>query len=291
LWASEETIYGRFGYGLAAFAGEISLRREYNAFAEPLTAEGSVRIVEHDEALRVFPRVWDAVRRRTPGMTSRSRAWWETRTLRDAPDNRAGGGPKRLALLEYDGRPQGYAIYRHKPKWEHGVSEAELSVIEAIALDGRPTAELWRFLLDIDWYAYLQAWLLPPDHPLFFLLATPRRMQYRMGDGIWVRLVDVGEALSRRSYAADQAVVIEVRDDFCPWNEGRWRIADGAAKRTRAAPQLRCDVSALGSAYLGGVRFSQLVLGGRAEELRRGAAGRADALFRTERAPWCPEIF
>ena len=291
LWASEETIYGRFGYGPASFVGEILLRREYTTFAEPFSAEGRVRIVDHDEALRTFPRIWNAVRRRTPGMTSRSRAWWETRTLYDAPDNRAGGGPKRLALLERDGRPEGYAIYRHKPKWELGVSEAELSVIEAIALDGRPTAELWRYLLDVDWYAYLKSWLLPPDHPLFFLLATPRRMQYRLGDGIWVRLVDVGEALSARRYAADGDVVVDVRDSFCPWNEGRWRIADGVARRTRAAAHLRCNVSALGAAYLGGVRFPQLVLAGRVEELRRGAAARADSMFRWDRSPWSPEIF
>ena len=277
LWASEETIYGRFGYGMASFTGEISLRREYTAFSQPLSAKGTVRIVEPDEALRVFPRIWNTVRRRIPGMASRSRAWWETRTLHDAPDNRAGGGPKRLALLERDGRPAGYAIYRHKPKWEQGVSESELSVLEAIALDGRPTAELWRFLLDVDWYAHLRSWLLPPDHPLFFLLATPRRMRYRMGDGLWVRLVDVGEALSARRYAADGAIVVDV--------------ADGLARRTRAAAHLRCDVSALGAAYLGGIPFAQLVLAGRVEELRRGAAARADAMFRWPRAPWCPETF
>ena len=50
-------------------------------------------------------------------------------------------------------------------------------------------------------------------------------------------------------------------------------------------------MSALGSVYLGGFTFGQLVRGGRVEELRRGAAARADAMFGTDRAPWCPEIF
>lgn len=291
LWASEETIYGRYGFGIAAFAGEIALRREHATLARPLEPEGSVRIVEREEAARLFPRVFELARRVTPGMPSRSRDWWELRTLRDAPEGREGAGPKRLVVLERGGRPEGYAIYRHKPKWDEGVSAAELTVLEAIALDGRPTAELWRYLLEIDWYATLTFDLLPPDHPLFFLLATPRRMRYRSGDGLWVRLVDVGEALSRRRYAADGALVVDVVDSFCPWNEGRWRIADGVAKRTRAAAQLRCDVSSLGSAYLGGVTFSQLVRSSRVEELRRGAAARADAMFAADRHPWCPEIF
>src|ERR687883_15546 len=32
LWASEETIYGRFGYGMASFQGSIELPREYSGF-------------------------------------------------------------------------------------------------------------------------------------------------------------------------------------------------------------------------------------------------------------------
>jgi len=231
------------------------------------------------------------VRRGIPGMLGRKRTWWELRILFEPPGGGSEGGPKRFVVLEKDGRPEGYAIYRHKPKWENGVSNSELEVIEAIAHDGRPTAELWRYLFDIDWAARITAWLLPVDHPLFFLLATPRRMRYRVFDGVWARLVDVGAALSARGYATDGTVVFDVIDEFCSWNEGRWRLSDGRAKRTKASAQLRCDVSALGSVYLGGFSFSELVRGGRVEEVRRGAAARADAMFASNRAPWCPEIF
>jgi hypothetical protein len=50
-------------------------------------------------------------------------------------------------------------------------------------------------------------------------------------------------------------------------------------------------VTALGSAYLGGFSFRQMVRAGRIAEHRAGAAARADALFASDRAPWCPEIF
>ncbi len=291
LWASEETIYGRFGYGMASLAGEITVPREHSAYVRPLEHEGTSRFVDTKDALELFPRVWDKVRKKTPGMLGRSRNWWEFRILFEPPGGAGESGPKRFVVLERDGRPEGYAIYRHKPKWTEGVSDSELEVIEAIALDGRPTAELWRYLLDVDWAAKVTAGLLPIDHPLLHLLATPRRMRFRVGDGVWARLVDVGAALSARGYAADGAVVFDVVDSFCPWNEGRWRLADGRAKRTTAAPQLRCDVTALGSVYLGGFSFSELVRGGRVEELRRGAAPRADAMFAADPAPWCPEIF
>jgi predicted acetyltransferase len=290
LWASEDTIYGRFGYGMASHVGEVSIPREYGAFAYPVGRECTLRLVERDEALTLFPRVWERVRRTTPGMLARSRNWWEYRVLFDGPGF-GGDGPKRLVVLERAGKPEGYAIYRHKPKWADGVSDADIQVVEAIALDGAPTAELWRFLLEIDWAARVTASLLPVDHPLFWLLAHPRRMKFRVGDGLWVRLVDVGEALSTRSYGGDGAIVIEVGDEFCPWNAGTWRVADGRARRVRTTPQLACDVSSLGSVYLGAFTFSELVRGGRVRELRRGAAARADAMFAASRKPWCPEIF
>jgi len=292
LWASEETIYGRFGYGMASLAGEISLAREHAEFACPLEPRGRVRILEPSEALELLPVVWERTLEQTPGMFRRERPWWENRVVDDPPEHREGSGPKRFALLELDGEPQAYAIYRHNMKWAEGSSAAQLGVIEAIGATPRGTAEIWRFLLDIDWQASISADLLPIDHPLFFLLAKPRRMKYRTGDGIWVRLVDVAAALSARSYAVDREVVFDVADAFAPWNEGRWKLAGGSCERTNNEPDLRCDVTALGSVFLGGFTFAELQRALRVEELREGAIDRADSIFRrTGVAPWCPEIF
>jgi len=63
------------------------------------------------------------------------------------------------------------------------------------------------------------------------------------------------------------------------------------AKRTSDEPDLRCDATALSSAYLGGFTWGQPAQALRVEETCPGALARADALFRTARAPWCPEIF
>ena len=43
--------------------------------------------------------------------------------------------------------------------------------------------------------------------------------------------------------------------------------------------------------YLGGFTFRDLDRAGRVEELRDGAVYLADSIFRTDGAPWCPEIF
>jgi predicted acetyltransferase len=290
LWASEETIYGRFGYGLASWAGDVRIDRAWSAFAQPLERRGRLRFVEPDEALRTFPAVWETLARERPGVFSRSPQWWELRTLRMPQEESE--HPRRFVALELDGAVEGYAIYRQFPSFEQGSSNARLEVREAVGATPQATAEIWRFLLDVDWYGTLEASLLPPDHPLFLLLANPRRAVYRMGDALWVRLVDVGPALAARAYRGDGSVVLEVRDAMCPWNEGRWRVAsDGSVERTNATPELALDVSALGAAYLGAVSFAQLRSALRVEELADGAVERADALFAWRPLPWCPEIF
>ena len=45
-----------------------------------------------------------------------------------------------------------------------------------------------------------------------------------IGDALWLRLVDLPAAFERRGYAATDRLVLEVRDAFCPWNDGRWEI-------------------------------------------------------------------
>jgi len=291
LWASEETIYGRFGYGLASFCGEIALPREYTAFAQHFEPAGTLRMLEPERVLDSLSPVYERVRLQWPGMFSRSKLWWENREIADPEERRDGAGPKRWVAYERDGAIEGYAAYRHKPGFEAGSTKAELVVVEALGATPEALRDLWGYLLAVDWVATVKAFLLPPDHPLFLLLATPRRMRYRMGDSLWIRLIDVGAALSGRQYSTNGSIVFEVADEFCPWNEGRWKLEDGVAKRTDANAELSLPVQSLGSALLGGVSFAELSRAGRVEELTDGALGRADALFGWDRHPWCPEIF
>ena len=292
LWASEERIYTRYGYGIASLTGEVRLLRAHASYGVPFEAHGRVRIVDAEEAETLVPAIYDQWRRTSPGAFARTDAWWTKRLLPDPPARRSGRGPRRWAVVERDGAPVAYAAYRHAPKFEEGVSKATLFAAEVIGVDASALAAAWRYVLDIDWTETVEAYLLPIDHPLFLLLAEPRRMRFRVGDGLWVRLVDIGAALSQRSYGADGSVVFEVADAFLPDNAGRWKLDGGSATRTDDEPDIALDVRDLGSAYLGGFTFAELERGRRIRELKGGAVARADAMFRTEDpAPWCPEIF
>ena len=289
LWASESSIYPRFGYGLAGLSGEMTLARERTAFAHAFEARGTVRLVDVEEAARTFPPLYEQLFAQRPGLFSRSPAWWEGRRLVPSP-----WGPqtaKNLALLELDGEPAGYAIYHVTQERAHGSSVGKVTVVEAVAPSPEGTRELWRWLLDFDWTSEFVAGNLPVDHPLFLLLAEPRRLRFQVGDGIWVRLVDVEAALAARSYEGDAQVVVELTDAFLPENAGRWRLGSHGAERTNASAELPLDVTGLGSVYLGGFSFADLVRASRATELVLGAVQRADALFVTNVQPWCAEVF
>jgi predicted acetyltransferase len=290
LWASEATIYPRFGYGLASRIGEMTLARERTRFAQPFEARGTVRLVDLEEAARTFPPLYDRVFAQRPGMFSRDKAWWETRRLHDDPARRR-GGPLSRALLELDGEPAGYALYRVAQDWAAGSSSGSVTINEVVTPTPEATRELWRWLLDFDWTSKFVAGLLPIDHELFLLLAEPRRMNFAVNDGVWVRIVDMEAALSARSYAGDGEIVLEVTDTLLLENAGTWRVSAAGVERTDGAADIRVDVTAVGSVYLGGFTFANLVRSFRAEELTDGAAARGDALFATSVAPWCAEIF
>jgi len=291
LWASDDTIYGRFGYGIASFTGGIEVRLDRSRFQREFESEGRFRPVDVDAAVEVFSGIQRRAAEQHPGMFVRTPDWWRAKRLPDPEWAREGGGEMQRILLELDGRPAGYALYRLHWSSDVGVPTGFVSVIEAVGDSPEATRELWRFLLDTDWMDSAKAQLLPLDHELLLLVAEPRRLNFGVHDGLWVRIVDVEAALGARTLRDGEPVVLEITDEFCAWNAGRWRVGREGAERTDADAEIALDVSGLGSLYLGGFTFAQLARTSRAEELVAGAVERADDLFRTDRYPWCPEIF
>jgi predicted acetyltransferase len=290
LWVAEETIYGRFGCGMASINGEIRIDREHTRYRKHWD-KLEAKQVSRDEALESFPLVYEQVAPRSPGMLSRTRDWWEVKQLFDDPNNRHSAGPLVHVLFKRDGEPKGYALYRHRTEFVESRPNSTLEVREAIGIDTAATAGVWRYLFDVDLMAHTHAEYMPIDHPLFFLLAEPRRLRFRADDGIWVRLVDVEAALRARTYASGEQLVLEVKDEFCPWNDGCYRIEEGEVSRAKGGADLRLEVRELASTFMGGFSFSQLARAGQVEELRTGGIACADRLFASSPAPWCPEMF
>ncbi|MGH2687694.1 MAG: GNAT family N-acetyltransferase [Actinomycetota bacterium] len=295
LWASEDAIYQRFGFGMAALFADMQIERHRATFLGDPPPAGRVRLLTQEQALDVLPPLYETYRLRTPGAFARSRAWWQTHRFRDSSDEREGGSRLRIGVWECDGEARGYALWRTKANWVDGVSRARLQVAEAVGLDPEAVREVWQFLFSVDLVEVIGAEHLAADHPLQYLVHEPRRLGLKYTWPLWVRVVDAGQALEARGYAADGSLVLEVADRFRPANAGRWRleVSGGRARcePTSDAPDLRLTANELGATYLGGTGFGALARAGRVQEPTPGAARRADDLFRSEQAPWCPEIF
>jgi predicted acetyltransferase len=295
LWASEAPIYGRYGYGVATTATRIEAERDRMALRAPDEPVGRARLVDDAEAKELVPAIYDRVQVETPGMLGRSETWWTSFRLADPERWRHGAGPMFRAVWEDDDGPEAYALYRIRGSWDEGVPGGKLQIREALGATPLATRAIWRFLFGVDLVKQVDAFALPPDHPLFLSVTEPRRLKAAVGDGLWVRLLDLEVALGARAYGGDGSVVLEVSDPFCDWNEGRWRLdvegGEATVTRSDGEAELRLDVSDLGSTYLGGFSFGSLQRAGRVEELVEGAVDQADALFRTAAQPWCPEVF
>lgn len=99
-------------------------------------------------------------------------------------------------------------------------------------------------------------------------------------------------ALAARRYAIPVDLVLEVQDEFCPWNTGRYHLrADGdnvTCGRSLKPAHLRLTAADLGAIFLGGTTLSSLAVSGLVEELRAGATATASTAFRADREPSYP---
>ncbi|WP_216215000.1 GNAT family N-acetyltransferase [Amycolatopsis aidingensis] len=281
---AEAPIYGRYGYGPATRGNQFRCDKSAMSFRPGVDfGEGSIRLLDRAEARPLIERVYEEVRTTVVGWPDRQDVHWNVR-LYDEPEAREGASRFRFAVhREPDGRATGYALYRH--------AEGTVRVEELAAVSRTAYAALWRFLAGIDlvrWIEYEGAL----DDPLPHLLTDPRAARSWPVDRIWVRLVEVDRALAARRYAIPLDVVLEVRDEFCPWNTGRYRLrAEGdeaGCERTRAAADLELGSTELGAAYLGGTTLASLAAAGQVRELRPGALARASTAFRHGREPFYP---
>ncbi|CDO09577.1 enhanced intracellular survival protein Eis [Mycolicibacterium cosmeticum] len=296
LFASEASIYGRFGYGLSSFNVELSGQVRELAFRPGVElGDGAVTETDAETLLATAPAIYDAAVAGLPGRMDRPRPWWE-HWIHDGEERRKESGRIRFALHhEPDGTPSAFAVYRPKSQWGATGPDAELHIQEVRATNPRAYARIWRFLLDMDLVRTMKYDGATVDEPLRHLVADPRALRCQVIDGIFTRLVDVPAALVLRRYATELDVVLEVTDEFCAWNTGRYRLRggpDGAeCERTTAPADIAISARELGAVYLGGVSMAALTSAGLVGELTPGAVARTATAFGWVVAPGVPDQF
>jgi len=279
LTASEGAIYRRFGFGISTLALDVTLDVRDVEFARPRSG-GRLRMVDRTGFDQHAPALFDRVRRARPGAVSRSEVWWADV---HAPHK---SGTRFDVLYEADeGRVEGFVTYTIKDNWDPEPAHA-LRVRDLIAASPDAEHALWQYLCEIDLVRTVKAAQVAVDTPLPWLLASPRAALFQpMADFVWTRVLDVPRALAARTYATSGRLVIAVHDAMRPGSEadGVFVIEGGpdgsSVVPTHDEPDLTCEVAALSTAWLGGVRWSVLASAGWVGEHTPGALATADAMF------------
>ena len=295
LTVSEATIYGRYGFAPASTSVDLEITTARAKWASAVSS-GRLHAVSpqslRDEGLELVERV----RLRTPGQVQFDGNLW-LRLLGIIGDPEAARKLRAVRYEDLDGVLQGFGIYSvTETGTNFSAHRIDLSYL-VTATDDAYSA-IWQFLLEMDLVSSIVAPMRALDEPLAWQVADQRAVKTtERRDHLWVRVLDVKEALEARRYNASGEFVLDVSDPL-GFAEGRFVLsvdADGAGTVTAlpadaSAPAdaiaISLSVIELGAIYLGGTSVSTLVRAGRVVELTPDAATRFDSAFRSSAAPW-----
>ncbi|MEV7990732.1 GNAT family N-acetyltransferase [Streptomyces sp. NPDC086077] len=297
LIAAEYPIYGRYGFGAATTAAEwtvdvarTGLDRRWSGPEDG----GRIDLVDAEDVRKLGPELHERLRRAQPGAVSRTELWWRI----DTGAARFGSSwtePYYALYRSAAGEIEGLVSYESDNKWHGKQPQNTADVNWLIAVTPAAERALWHYLCSIDWIAHVKAGWRAPDDLLPMLLPDPRAARLTVyADGLWVRVLDVVRALEARTYEGSGELVLEIVDAG-GFAGGRYRL-EASEQGASCAPSsqsadLTLDVADLAALWLGDESAVRLAALGRVREERAGAARSADALLRTSRRPWCPDLF
>ncbi|ESP88334.1 GNAT family N-acetyltransferase [Candidatus Halobonum tyrrellensis] len=247
LWPFEYPFYARLGYARA---------NDYARVDVPPSDLGPACPPAAGEFVRLAPDDWerlDAVHAEaaTEALAlDRTEEWWRTRVFQGWETD-----PFAYGWEREDGDLRGYLVYSVEDADD--ADGRRLSVSEFAAVDREARGHLLRFCRNHDSQVSTVRLQGRADLRLFDELDDPRAAETSVRPGPMVRLVDVPAALDSLAYPADAegSVVLDVADDTCAWNDGRFRLTVGggtaACEPTDADPDVSLGVGALSRLAVG----------------------------------------
>lgn len=291
LTASEATIYGRFGFGVATHVCqiEVSVKDGLDFLVPAAAGNGVVEIADPLVVKGLHHELFARVHAVSHGSIDRQDLY---RFLASGQGGYSQPEPVSniRAALHYDasGIVDGYVTY--KPV---GGDRSTVEIVDLLAVTPAAYLSLWNFLGSLDLIDTVTWSMAPVEDPLEWAMAAKRRYK-RTGseDHLWLRVLDAPAALAARSYAVDGTLTLHVADPLGHASGVfRMTVVQGLATVTRCADdgtipvQLSLGVGELSSLYLGGVSARTLHAAGRIREEEPGAVALLGAMFATAAMP------
>lgn len=299
LTASEGSIYGRFGFGVAVREAKVEVdlgqsRADQLQLRAP--AEGQVLMVDPTRLQSTAEEVFADFHQRTRGSLGRQAWYWRSRSAQWTPDTRGGWDRKLRAAVHVlqDGSIGGYVTYTHQG-WD--TEPSTVAVGDLMARSDVSRRELWRYLAGLDTVdrATLRAAV---EDPTPHALTNARAWKVTaVQEMIWVRILNPVAALEARDWNADGEFSLSVTDPL-GIAAGTFTVSvfGGIAQVTSTdsatTPQhFSLDAETLGSLYLGDVSVLTMRDAGRLTASDDADWGAFAATFDLAVAPHCATHF
>ncbi|MCX4584411.1 GNAT family N-acetyltransferase [Streptomyces sp. NBC_01481] len=299
LIAAEYPIYGRYGFGPAAWMTEWAVdvpRTGLDPRWSGPSDGGRIDLVDAADVRKLGPELHARLAAVQPGVVSRNERWWQLNTGQVQLPGQPWTEPYYAVHRSASGEIEGLLAYEADDKWGDAKQPLNTATVrELLALTPAAERALWHYVCSVDWIATVKSGFRAPDDLLPLLLPDPRAARILThADFLWVRILDVVRALEARTYAAAATLVLDVQDS-AGLAGGTFRLdasPEGAVCAPSVeSPDLTLDVRELGALYLGDESAVRLSALGLVAEGTPGAAAVTDGLFRTSRRPWCPDVF
>ncbi|MGL4832773.1 MAG: GNAT family N-acetyltransferase [Propionibacteriaceae bacterium] len=280
LTASEGTIYGRFGFGIASRLAKATI--DCTRFRLRQSSVGECEYVMREQAHILQEQLTRQMLATDRGSMGRFAHCADS--ISGAYDWRTGSADRDTrAVAHYsDGVVDGLAFYKPTSSPEGDC----LSVVEIQTVTASARLALWEFLASIDLVNTLTTRRFQLDDPLRWALTDFRAVKVTdIYDMIWLRILDPIRALEERGWDRPGSLVVRV-DDPQGFAAGTFHIeTDGDrahVEATHAQPQAQLSAETLASLYFGEVSALVLADAGRIQ----GDAAAVERLFHTESAPY-----
>ncbi len=298
LTASEATIYGRFGFGVATDNStiEVTVKGGLEFVVPAAVQRGVVEIADVSTVRELHNEIFARVHATTYGSIGRQ-DMYRLSASGEANYGRTEPMKNIRAALHYDdsGAANGYVTYRPRRDKKRPAVE----IVDFLAVDDAAYLALWNYLGSLDLIDVITWDSAPVVDPLEWAMAAKRLYRRTLTeDHLWLRILDTPGALAAREYSVDGTLTLHVGDPL-GHASGIFRITvvHGKATVTRCPEdgsvesELSMGVSELSSLYLGGVSARTLQKAGRIREESPRAVARFDAMFAAAEAPHCMTDF
>ena len=283
LTVSESSIYGRYGFGVAALGAGYRIDTRALRWTGP-EAPGRLDFIPVARWRELAPELFERVRLRDPGQVRPFALRFDQIAGTESPEGDKSG--ERLAVQYRDeaGEVQGLAIYKivNDPQ---EFTNHRVEVLNVIAATDDAYAGIWRFFVEMDLVGAVTDDLAAVDEPLRWMVSDFRAVEVKPFDMQYLRVLDVEAVLGARGYDGAEDLTLEVVDDL-DIASGAWTVGPGGVRPSdgRSADAV-LGVGALSAAVVGTVAALTHGVPGVVER-RPGALARAARLFSADRTPF-----